>query len=77
LVYVNFYLTFAVSEAKGNNLKKVKKFERNSRILKKWIYNNKYNSIRARTKLEKKNGMKQTIMEFLLVDVEKRIYFIL
>jgi len=65
LVYVNFYLTFAVSEAKGNNLKKVKKFERNSRILKKWIYNNKYNSIRARTKLEKKNGMNKKFIERL------------
>lgn len=53
LVYVNFYLTFGVSNSKSNPSKT--KYQRNSRILKKWIYNNKVNALNARTKIQKSN----------------------
>ncbi len=51
LVYVNFYLTFGVSAAKTEPRKTPVK--KNSRILKKWIYGNKVNALRPRTKVEK------------------------
>ncbi len=53
LVYVFFYSTFAISEAKGNQSLEKGKWEKNSRILKKWIYSNKVGSLQPRTKLQK------------------------
>lgn len=53
LVYINFYLTHAVSSVKNEDLKHISIFKRNDRILKKWIYANKYNAFRPRTKIEK------------------------
>jgi len=55
LVYINFYLTFGISAEKSNQIKHNSTFKKNERILKKWIYGNKYNSLRPRTKIEKKN----------------------
>ncbi len=65
LVYINFYLTFGVSNSKNSNPKRIKDFKRNERILKKWIYSNKYNSIRSRTQVEKKNGLDLKFIEKL------------
>jgi replication factor C large subunit len=63
LVYVNFYLTFGVSNSKGDSeIKKIKdekgnvKYKRNNRILMKWIYGNKVNALAPRTRVQKKNG---------------------
>ena len=64
LVYINFYLTFGISNSK-NDVKKISTFKRNDRILKKWIYSNKYNSIRPRTQVEKKNGLDLKFIEKL------------
>lgn len=63
LVYVNFYLTYAVSNAKDKPKKTV--YKRNQRILKKWIYGNKYNAIRARTKAEKEKDEEKKFIENL------------
>lgn len=64
LVYVNFYLTFGVSTAKKMP-KKVKSYKRNGRILKKWIYGNKVNTLRLRTKIEKKKDLPLRFIEKL------------
>ncbi|NQZ85873.1 MAG: AAA family ATPase [Nanoarchaeales archaeon] len=64
LVYVNFYLTYGVSNAKDNP-KKVIKFDRNTRILKKWIYNNKMAALGARTKIQKGKGDPEKFIEKL------------
>jgi replication factor C large subunit len=54
LVYINFYATFGISTAKGNqNLDKVV-WKKNGRILKKWMYGNKVLSLQPRTKIQKK-----------------------
>ena len=63
LVYVNFYLTFGVSASKSSPKKFIVK--RNSRILKKWIYGNKYASLRPRTKIEKVKDLPPTFLEKL------------
>ena len=63
LVYINFYLTYGVSSTK-NKLKK-DKYSQNSRILKKWIYGNKMNVFRARTKIEKKKKEEDKFIEKL------------
>lgn len=63
LVYVNFYLTYGVSNAKDKPKKTP--YKRNQRILKKWIYGNKYNAIRARTKIEKEKGEDKKFIENL------------
>lgn len=66
LVYVNFYLTYGVSNFLGNNVKKLKTdFKRNSRILSKWIYSNKMNSLSVRTKTQKNNGDEEKFIEKL------------
>ncbi len=64
LAYVNFYLTYGVSAAKDSP-KKVKKFDRNSRILKKWIYNNKMGALGVRTKIQKGKDDPQKFIEKL------------
>ncbi len=64
LVYVNFYLTYAVSNAKDVP-KKIDKYKRNRRILSKWIYANKVNSLSQRTKLQKKNKDPEKLIEKL------------
>lgn len=66
LVYVNFYLTFGVSSVKseGYNVKK-SIIKQNTRILKKWIYSNKVNALRARTKVEKKGDVPLRFIEKL------------
>ncbi len=64
LVYVNFYLTFAVSHAKScGSVKHVQNFDRNARILKKWIYANKTASLKPRTKIEKNNEVEPKLVE--------------
>lgn len=63
LVYVNFYLTYGVSNAKEKP-KKVP-YKRNQRILKKWIYGNKYNALRSRTKIEKGKDEDKKFIEIL------------
>ena len=63
LVYVNFYLTFGVSTAKTNP--KQLKIQKNTRILKKWIYGNKVNALRPRTKIEKKKNLPLKFIENL------------
>lgn len=63
LVYINFYLTYGVSAIKGDVKKKV--YKRNQRILKKWIYGNKVNALRPRTKAEKKKDMDLKFVERL------------
>lgn len=63
LVYVNFYLTFGISTMKTNPSKTI--YKRNQRILKKWIYGNKVNALRARTKAEKKKEMDPKFIERL------------
>lgn len=63
LVYVNFYLTFGVSNAKDKPIKTT--YKRNNRILMKWIYNNKVNALNARTKAQKQNGDDQKFIEKL------------
>lgn len=65
LVYINFYLTFAISSDKTNSISKIKDFKRNERILKKWIYSNKYNSIRPRTRIEKSKNLELKFIERL------------
>jgi replication factor C large subunit len=64
LAYINFYLTYGVSAAKDTP-KKVKSFDRNSRILKKWIYNNKMAALSSRTKIQKKNKEPKKFIEKL------------
>jgi len=66
LVYVNFYLTFAVSNSikSKENLEEISA-KRNSRILKKWIYGNKVNALRGRTKVEKKKDIPLRFIENL------------
>lgn len=61
LVYINFYLTYGVASSKS----KVKKipYKRNQRILKKWIYGNKVNSLRPRTKAEKQKDVELRFIE--------------
>jgi replication factor C large subunit len=51
LVYVNFYLTYGVSSAKTTPKKK--EIKKNSRFLKTWIYSNKVNGLKSRTKIQK------------------------
>lgn len=63
LVYVNFYLTFGVSNAKTDVKKTI--IKKNQRILKKWIYGNKVNALRPRTKIEKKKGVEKRFIENL------------
>ncbi len=69
LVYVNFYLTFGVSNAKGEsevrNVKGDSKYKRNNRILMKWIYGNKVNAINPRTRVQKNNGEDPKFIEKL------------
>ncbi|NQZ85523.1 MAG: AAA family ATPase [Nanoarchaeales archaeon] len=64
LVYVNFYLTYGVSAAKDTP-KKVIKFDRNTRILKKWIYNNKMAALGVRTKIQKAKDDPEKFIEKL------------
>ena len=64
LVYINFYLTYAVSNAKDTP-QKIDKYRRNRRILTKWIYANKVNSLSQRTKLQKKNNDPEKLIEKL------------
>jgi len=61
LVYINFYLNYGVS-AYLNEKIPVKK---NTRILKKWIYNNKVSFLKTRTKAQKVKGDDLTIIEKL------------
>ncbi|MFW6286168.1 MAG: AAA family ATPase [Nanoarchaeota archaeon] len=63
LVYINFYLTYGISTHKLNPKKTI--YKRNQRILKKWIYTNKYNSLRSRTITEKKKEVPQRFIEKL------------
>lgn len=63
LVYVNFYLTYGVSTVK-NSPKKMP-YKRNQRILKKWVYGNKYNALRSRTKIEKGKDEEKKFIEKL------------
>lgn len=63
LVYINFYLTFGISASKTTP--KRMPYKKNQRILKKWIYSNKFNSLRKRTKAEKKKDMPQSFIEKL------------
>lgn len=64
LAYVSFYLTFGVSAAKDKP-KKIKKYERNTRILKKWIYNNKMAALGTRTKIQKSKDEPKKFIEKL------------
>ncbi len=61
LVYVNFYLTYAVSSAKISP--KNAPYKENSRILKIWIYNNMGTSFKSRTKNQKENNEQETFIE--------------
>lgn len=63
LVYINFYLTYAISSAKTSPQKKL--IKKNSRILKKWIYSNKVLPLRPRTKAEKKKDLPERFIEKL------------
>ena len=63
LVYINFYLTYGVSTFKGSPKKFMLK--RNQRILKKWIYGNRVNALRPRTKAEKKKNAPLRFIEKL------------
>jgi len=70
LVYINFYLTFGVSNSISQNEKENKNnnknsYKKNSRILKKWIYGNKVNPLRGRTKPEKKKNLPNRFIENL------------
>lgn len=65
LVYINFYLTYAVScfsEKQASCSKRVK-FEQNSRFLKKWIYQNKYSVFKSRTKIQRNKGEDERLVE--------------
>lgn len=64
LVYINFYLTYGVSDSKLDKVEK-KPYKRNGRILKKWIYSNKVGSLKARTTLQKKNEEDKKFIEIL------------
>jgi len=63
LVYINFYLTYGVSHTKTTPKKTL--IKKNQRILKKWIYNNKVNGLRKRTKIEKAKGLPLSFIEQL------------
>lgn len=63
LAYVSFYLTYGASSVKDNPKKVV--FKRNQRILKKWIYGNKVNALRPRTKVEKSKDLELRLIEKL------------
>ncbi len=63
LVYINFYLTYGISAYNQNTSKLILK--KNQRILKKWIYGNKVNALRSRTKVEKGKGEPQKFIEKL------------
>ena len=67
LVYINFYLTYGVSSCK-DRVENVKTFKRNQRILKKWIYGNKVNALRGRTKAEKDKDAPLRFIEHLAQD---------
>ncbi|MFW5704527.1 MAG: AAA family ATPase [Nanoarchaeota archaeon] len=71
LVYVNFYLTFGVSNSKISP-KKVP-YKRNQRILKKWIYNNSYSGLGSRTKIQKQNKDPEKFIEKLAGTVKTSI----
>ena len=62
LVYINFYLTYGISNSK-NNPSKVKDYKRNGRILSKWIYNNKVIGLTPRTKIQKQNNEDEKFIE--------------
>jgi replication factor C large subunit len=62
LVYINFYLTYGISNSK-NTPNKVKEYKRNGRILYKWILNNKVNSLNPRTRTQKKNEEEPKFIE--------------
>ena len=68
LVYINFYLTYGVSSVKSD-VKKVT-FKRNGRILKKWIYGNKVNALRSRTRVEKSKDAPLRFIEELARDLQ-------
>jgi replication factor C large subunit len=53
LVYINFYVTFGISNAKGNQSLEKITWKRNGRILKKWMYSTKVLSLQPRTKIQK------------------------
>ncbi|MCB9369968.1 AAA family ATPase [Candidatus Woesearchaeota archaeon] len=66
LVYVNFYLTYALSSEKSEkNPPQRFALKKNNRILKKWIYANKVGALRARTRVEKEKGAESTALEKL------------
>lgn len=67
LVYINFYLTYGVSSMKSDVTKVA--FKRNSRILKKWIYGNKVNALRSRTRAEKSKNAQKRFIEILAQDL--------
>ena len=64
LVYINFYLTYAISNSKTTP-NPTKDFKRNGRILSKWIYNNKVNALNPRTKIQKEKGEDEKLIEKL------------
>lgn len=63
LVYINFYLTYGVSANKNKPTKST--YKKNQRILKKWIYGNKVNALRPRTKAEKNKEIPLKFIEKL------------
>jgi replication factor C large subunit len=64
LVYINFYLNYGVCFSKTNP-KKVLRFEKNKRILKKWIYNNSVGELNPRTKIQRKKEEPKKFIENL------------
>jgi replication factor C large subunit len=65
LVYVNFYLTYGVSNSKIQPKKLIKEYKRNQRFLKIWIYTNSKTMLNPRSKIQKKNNEKIKFIEKL------------
>ncbi len=62
LVYINFYLNYGISAVVSASKVSSK---RNTRILKKWIYNNQASPLKSRTKLQKERNEEETFIEKL------------
>ena len=65
LVYVNFYATFGISQAKGDQQLSKISFKKNGRILKKWMYSNKVLPLQPRTKIQKSKDEPLKLIERL------------
>lgn len=64
LVYVNYYLTEGINMTKNiSEPNKITEFKKNNRILKKWIFGNKYSIFKPKSKTEKEKNKELNLIE--------------